>query len=67
MSHVSCDIRGFAQNHILKSKMAAMYFALCQSLKFSQIAFENVQNRIKTVLWTLIALNITNMGKTLML
>ena len=33
MIHVTCDVIGIAQYHFLKSKMAAMYFALCQNLK----------------------------------
>ena len=32
MLHVICDVIGIAQYHFLKSKMAAMYFALCQNL-----------------------------------
>ena len=28
MLHVTCDVIGIAQYHFLKSKMAAMYFAL---------------------------------------
>ena len=30
---VTCDVIGIAQYHFLKSKMAAMYFALYQNLK----------------------------------
>ena len=33
MLHVTCDVIGIAQYHFLKSKMAAMYFALYQNLK----------------------------------
>ena len=33
MLHVTCDVIDITQYHILKSKMAAMYFALCQNLK----------------------------------
>ena len=32
MLHVTCDVIGIAQYHFLKSKMAAMYFALYQNL-----------------------------------
>ena len=45
--------------------MAAMYFALCQNLNLFLVkfAFENIENRTKMVLVTLIPLN----TKTLML
>ena len=45
-----------------------MYFALCQNLKafLSQFTSENVFNRTKTVLVTLIALNKSNLSKILM-
>ena len=33
MLHVNCDFIVIAQYHFLKSKMAAMYFALYQNLK----------------------------------
>ena len=33
MLHVTCDVIGIAQYHFLKSKMAAMYFALYQNFK----------------------------------
>ena len=33
MLYVTCDINGIAQYHFLKSKMAAIYFALYQNLK----------------------------------
>ena len=33
MLHVTCDVIDIAQYHFLKSKMAAMYFALYQNLK----------------------------------
>ena len=69
MLHVICDVIGIAQYHFLKSKMVAMYFALCQNLKTfcSQIIFENVRNRTKTVLVTLIALGTRNLSKIVML
>ena len=34
MLHVTCDVIGIVQCQILKSKKAAMYFALCQNLIF---------------------------------
>ena len=33
MLHLTCVVIGNAQYHFFKSKMAAMYFALCQNLK----------------------------------
>ena len=64
MFHVTCDIIGIAQYHFLKSKMAAMYFALYQNLNlfFGQFVLENVRNRTKTVLVILIALNTRDLG-----
>ena len=65
MFHVTCDVIGIVQYHFLKSKMAAMYFALLSKLKafLSQCAFENVENRTKTVLVILVALNTRNLSK----
>ena len=69
MLYATCDIIGIAQYHFLKSKMAAMYFAFYQNFKlfFSQSVLENVRNRTKTVLVTLIALNTSNLSKIVML
>ena len=69
MLHVTCDIIGIVQYHFLKSKMAAINFALYQNLKlfFSQFVLENVTNRTKTVLVTLIALNTRILSKIVML
>ena len=69
MLHVTCDVKGIAQYHFLKSKMAAMYFALYQNFKlfFSQFVLENVRNRTKTVLVTPIALNRRSLSKIIML
>ena len=55
MLHVTCDVIGIAQYHFLRSKMAAMYFALYQNFKlfFSQFVLENVRNRSTMVLVTL--------------
>ena len=66
MLHMTCDVIGIAQYHFLKSKMAAMYFALYQNF-FSQFVLENVRNRTKMVLVTLIALNTTNLSRIAML
>ena len=69
MLHVICDVIGIVQYHFLKSKMAAMYFALYRNFKhfFSQFVLENVRNRSETVLVTLIALNTRNLSKIVML
>ena len=63
------DVISIAQYHFLKSKMAVMYFALYQNFKafFSQFVLENVRNRTKTVLVTLIALNTRNLSEIVML
>ena len=65
MLHVTCDVIGIAQYHFLKYKMAEIYFALYQNLKLFLVNFvlENVTNRTKTVLLTLIALNTRNLSK----
>ena len=69
MLHVTCDVKSIAQYHFLKSKMAAMYFAIYRNFKlfFSQFVLENVRNRTKTVLVTLLALNTRNLSKIVML
>ena len=73
MLHVTCDVIGIAQYHFLKSKMAAMYFALYQNFKlfsntnFCQFVLENVRNKTKPVLVTLIALNTRDFSKIVML
>ena len=63
------DVIGIAQYHFLKSKMAALYFALYQNFKlfFSQFVLENVRKRTKTILVTLIALNTRNLSEIVML
>ena len=69
MLHVIYDVIGIAQYHSLKSKIAFMYFALYQNLKafFSQFVLENVRNRTKMVLATLIALTTKNSSNVVML
>ena len=69
MLHVTCDVIGIAQYHFLKSKMAAMYFALCQNLKLFlvNLYWKTFRNRTKTVLVTLIVLNTSNLSKIVML
>ena len=37
MLHVTYDVVGIAQYHFLKSKMAAMYFALYQNFKLFSV------------------------------
>ena len=69
MQLVTYDVIGIVQYHFLKSKMAALYFALYQNFKlfFSQFVLENVRNRTKTILVTLIALNTRNLSEIVML
>ena len=57
MLHVTCYVIDIAQYHFLNSKMAALYFVLCQNFKafVSQLTFQNVGNKTKMVLVTLIA------------
>ena len=59
-----CDVIGIAQYLALKSKMAAMYFALFLKFKaFSRrFAFENGENRNKTDLVTQMLLNTGNLN-----
>ena len=65
---MTCDIIGIVQYRFLKSKMAAMYFgAMSNFIAFlGQFKLENVGNRTKTVLVTLIALNKSSLSKILM-
>ena len=70
MLHVTYDVINNAQNHFLKSKMVVMNFAghFFEILSFfSQFVLENVRNRTKTVLVTLIALNTRISSKIVML
>ena len=69
MLHVTYDVIGIAQYHFLKSKMAAMYFAFYQNFKLILVNFvlENIRNRTKMVLATIIALNTRNLSKIVML
>ena len=69
MLHVTCDVIGIAQYHFLKSKMAAMYFALYQNLKLFlvNLYWKTFRNRTKTVLVTLIVLNTSNLSEIVML
>ena len=66
---MTCDVIGIAQYHFLKSKMAAMYFALYENLKLFlvNLYWKTFRNRTKTVLVTLIALNTTNLSRIVML
>ena len=58
MLHMTCDVIGITQYHILKSKMAAMYFALCQNLKLFL-----VNSHLKTLKRTLNDFSDTNSVK----
>ena len=64
-----CDVTGIAQYHIFEIQDGGHDF--CTLSKFeaflSQFAFENVGNRTKMVLVTLLALNTRNLSKILML
>ena len=66
MLHVTCDVIGIAQYHFLKSKMAAMYFALYQNLKLFLVNsyWKTLETKLKRfqVLVTLIALNTRNLS-----
>ena len=68
MLHVTCDVIGIAQCHFLKSKMAPCILHLSKfKAFFSQFVLENVRNRTKTVLVTVIALNTRNFSLIVML
>ena len=49
MLHVTCDAIGIAQYHFLKSKMAAMYFALYQKFKLFlvNLYWETLEKELK--------------------
>ena len=61
MLHVTCDVLGIAQYHLLKSTLSKFKAFL------SPCAFENDENRTKTVLVTPIALNTTKLNKILLM
>ena len=69
MLHVTCDVIGIAQYHFLKSKMAAMYFALYRNFKLFlvNLYWKMLETELKTVLVTLIALNTRNVSKIVMI
>ena len=69
MLHVTCDVIDIAQYHFLKSKMAAMYFALYQNLKLFlvNLYWKTLETELKRFLVTLIALNTRNLSKIVML
>ena len=68
MLHVACDVIGVAQYHFLKSKMAAMCFALYQHFKLFLVnLYWKTLETTKTVLVTLITLNTRNLSKIVML
>ena len=55
MLHVNYDVKGIAQYHFLKSKMAAMYFVLYQNFKLFLVNLYWKTLGTKTVLVTLIS------------
>ena len=65
MLNVTCDVRGIAQYHFFEIQDGGHVF--CTLSKFSQFVLENVRNKTKTVLVTLIALNTRNLSKIVML
>ena len=69
MLHLTCDVIGIAQYHFLKSKNGSHVFCTLSKFKafFGQFVLENVRNRTKTVLVTLIVLNTRNLSKIVML
>ena len=53
MLHKTYDVIGIAQYHFWKSKMAAMYFALCENSKFFSVTLHlKTLETTKTVLVT---------------
>ena len=68
MLHVTYDVIGIAQYHFLKSKIAAMYFALYQNFKLFLVnLYWKTLETTKMVLVTLIALNTRSLSKIVML
>ena len=69
MLHVTCDVIGFAQYHCFEIQNGGDVSCTLSKFKafLSQFALENVGNRTKTVLVTLIALNTRSLSKILML
>ena len=68
MLHVTCDVIGIAQYHFLKSKIAAMNFALYQNFKLFLVnLYWKTIETTEMVLVTLIALNTRNLSKIVML
>ena len=62
MLHVTCDVIGIAQYHFFEIQDGGHVFCTLSKFKafFIQFIFENVRNRTKTVLVTLIELNTRN-------
>ena len=69
MLHVTCDVIGMAQYHFFEIQDGDYVFCTLSKFKpsFGQFVLENVRNRTKTVLVTLIALNTSNLSKIVML
>ena len=66
---MTCDVIGIAQYHFLKSKMAAMYFALYQNFKLFlvNLYWKTLETELKRFLVALIALNTRNLSIIVML
>ena len=62
---MTCEVKGIAQHHFFEIQDGGnVQWALSKLKDFlSQFAFENVENRTKTVLVTLTALNIRYFSK----
>ena len=67
MLHVTCDVIGIAQYHFFEIQDCGHVLHFIEILSFfSQFVMENVRNRTKTVLVTLVALNKRNLSKIVM-
>ena len=69
MLHVTCDVIYIAPIPFFEIQDGSHVFCTLSKFKafFSQFVLENVRNRTKTVLVTLIALNTGNLSKIVML
>ena len=69
MLYVTCDVIGIAQYHFFEIQDGGHVFCTLSKFEafFSQFVLENVRNRTKTVLVTLIASNTRNLSKVVML
>ena len=69
MLHMTCDVIVIAQYHFFEIQDGGYVFCTLSKFKafFGQFALENVRNRTKTVLVTLIVLNTRDLSKIVML